>query len=107
MSKGGWHEFDDPQQTAITNKGSSKCSKEERKVRVQKMRNGKKGKTVTVIRGLELAHAELKELLKTLKKLCSTGGTIKERDIELQGDHVEVTLALLIQKGYRPKKSGG
>ena len=107
MPKGSWREFDDPQKTALTNQTPSNTSQSERKVRVQKMRNGKKGKTVTIISGLELAQDELRELLKTLKTKCSTGGTVKESYIELQGDHVAITLAMLLKKGYQPKKSGG
>lgn len=76
-------------------------------VRVQPTRGGKGGKTVTVIRGLELDSKGLKSLLKTLKTKSGTGGTAKDGVIELQGDQVDVVLELLNAEGYRPKRAGG
>jgi len=35
------------------------------------------------------------------------GGTCKDGVLELQGDHVEHVLALLLAEGHRAKRSGG
>ena len=48
---------------------------------------GRKGKGVTLIRGLEVPDSELKLLAKQLKTLCSCGGAVKAGVIEIQGDH--------------------
>jgi translation initiation factor 1 len=76
-------------------------------VRVQPTRGGKGGKTVTVIRGLELDVAGMKALLKKLKTKIGSGGSAKDGVIELQGDQVDLALSLLSDEGYRPKRAGG
>ena len=67
----------------------------------------KKGKVVTVIRGLDLDPAGFKTLLKKLKTRIGSGGTLKGDCIELQGDQVDLALELLTKEGYRPKRAGG
>jgi translation initiation factor 1 len=76
-------------------------------VRIQRETKGRKGKGVTLITGIPLADAELKKLAKTLKQKCGTGGTIKNGVIEIQGDHRDLLLAELQQKGWTVKKAGG
>ena len=61
----------------------------------------KKGKQVTVIRGLH--ESNLPELLVKLKNCCGAGGTIKEQAIEIQGQHAERVRSLLKELGYRVK----
>ncbi|WP_017304927.1 translation initiation factor [Spirulina subsalsa] len=74
---------------------------------IQASRKGRKGKTVTVISGFRCEANTLADLLKELKTQCGTGGTVKENTLEIQGDHKQKLLALLTQKGYRAKISGG
>ncbi|MEM7801031.1 MAG: translation initiation factor Sui1 [Chloroflexota bacterium] len=76
-------------------------------VRVSRETKGRKGKGVTIISGLPLNHNELKALAKELKKKCGSGGTIRERIIEIQGDHRDKLVELLTKKGYTTKKAGG
>ena len=108
MPKGGWQEFsnkDSLQRPSGPEKQPT--AKSQQIVRVQPTRGGKGGKTVTVIRGLELDPNELKALLKKLKTRIGSGGTAKDGLIELQGDQVELALELLTKEGYRPKRAGG
>ena len=59
---------------------------------------GRKGKGVTLVRGLEVPDSELKLLAKQLKTLCSCGGAVKAGVIEIQGDHRSaIELALKTQ----------
>jgi translation initiation factor 1 len=76
-------------------------------VRVGREKQGRGGKTVTVVRGLTLAPAPLAALGKALRTACGTGGTAKEGVLELQGDQVERVLALLAAEGYKVKRAGG
>lgn len=76
-------------------------------VRVQATRAGRKGKTVTVITGFQAKPETLTALLKQLKAQCGTGGTLKEETIEIQGDHKQKILQILLQLGYKAKISGG
>jgi translation initiation factor 1 len=70
-------------------------------------KKGRGGKTVTILRGLQLTEADLKTLGKDLKQACGTGGTVKDGTIEIQGDHREKLAARLKILGYRTKFVGG
>jgi translation initiation factor 1 len=76
-------------------------------VRISRETKGRKGKGVTLIQGLPLPQDELKKLAKKLKQRCSTGGTLKNRTIEIQGDHRETLFEELSKQGYKVKQSGG
>ena len=108
MPKGGWQEFSSADSLQRpSGPAAEPTPKSQQMVRVQPTRGGKGGKTVTVIRGLELDAAGFKALLKRLKTRIGSGGTAKDGVIELQGDQVELTLDLLSKEGYRPKRAGG
>ena len=70
-------------------------------------RKGRGGKTVTVIRDLQLSSEDIKELARDLKQTCGTGGTVKDGIIEIQGDHREKIAARLRVLGYKTKFIGG
>ena len=76
-------------------------------VRIRRETKGRKGKGVTTISGIALAEAELKVLAKQLKQTCSTGGTVKEGVIEIQGDHRQVLKTELEKRGHQVKLAGG
>lgn len=76
-------------------------------VRIFRDSKSRKGKTVTVISGLPLKADELSQMASNLKRLCGSGGAIKEGKIELQGDHREKIAAELKSLGYRVKLAGG
>ena len=61
----------------------------------------KKGKVVTVVRGLSPDESDLPALLATLKAACGAGGTIREELLEIQGRHLERVRDLLKGLGYR------
>jgi len=61
----------------------------------------KKGKTVTVVRGLSVEENDLPALLVTLKTACGAGGTLKDGLLEIQGNHLERIRDLLADVGYR------
>jgi translation initiation factor 1 len=76
-------------------------------VRVSREKAGRGGKTVTVVRGLALDEVALAALSKQLKTACGSGGTVRDGVIEVQGDHADRVLALLVQTGHKAKRSGG
>lgn len=61
----------------------------------------KKGKFVTVIRGLAADETDLPELLSRLKTACGAGGTVKDESLEIQGKHLDGVRDLLTSMGYR------
>lgn len=58
---------------------------EKQKIKIS-LEKRKKGKIVTLLKGLVLTDNDLKELSKSLKNACGTGGTVESGVIELQGD---------------------
>ncbi|NOX57727.1 MAG: translation initiation factor [Planctomycetes bacterium] len=67
----------------------------------------RKGKTVTVVIGLNPIASDLGALLGQLKSGCAAGGTINDGRIEIQGDHRERAVSILQDFGYPAKLSGG
>jgi translation initiation factor 1 len=74
---------------------------------VGRQTKGRKGKGVTVITGVPLPPAELKELGTQLKKRGGSGGTVKDGVIEIQGDHRDRLVEELSGRGWTVKRSGG
>ncbi|HEX2062297.1 MAG TPA: translation initiation factor [Thermoanaerobaculia bacterium] len=72
-------------------------------IRVGLDKKRRAGKTVTVAMGFQHSEETLAALAQTLKKKCGSGGTAKEGDIEIQGDHVAKVKAELVRLGYRVK----
>lgn len=66
------------------------------------------GKAVTVMTNFPPIEAsEKKELVKKMQKSCGVGGTIKDGNIEIQGDKREEVKKILIEAGFKPVFAGG
>ena len=76
-------------------------------VRVGRETKGRKGKGVTVVTGVPLAGDALAALGSELKRLCGSGGTVRDGVIEIQGDHRDALAAELAKRGWTVKRSGG
>jgi translation initiation factor 1 len=74
-------------------------------VRVFREKGGRRGKTVTVVRGLP--GGDLEAVASDLKRQCGSGGAVKHGAVEIQGDHREKVAARLEAQGYRVKLAGG
>ena len=100
MGKKNWIEFDNQEKISeettrvnTFNKGS--------KINISKQKKGKKGKTITLIRGLGTEdEILLKELLKKIKVFCGTGGTLVDSNIQLLGDMVSKSIEFLRKEGF-------
>ena len=70
------------------------------KVTVKKETAGRRGKEVSVIRSITHNPQVIEKLEKKLKTQLVSGGTIKGKVIEIQGDHVERIKKILAKEGY-------
>ncbi len=61
------------------------------------------GKTVIVVHDFapQITHTQIESLATKLKKACGCGGTVKDREIEIQGDQPGKIRALLEAEGFR------
>ena len=100
MGKKDWIEFENKEN--IYQKPKEENPRKILKINISKQKKGKKGKTITLIKGLGIKNVtEVKELLKKLKVFCGTGGTVIGEDIQLQGDMVNKSIEFLRNEGFQ------
>ena len=69
---------------------------------------GRGGKTVTVVKNfVGIGLPEKEQLAKTMQRACGTGGTVKDGQIEIQGDKREEVARILAEANFRPVFAGG
>ena len=91
--------------TSAPEENAGKVTSRGRRIEVHRCKGGN-GKWMVKVIGL--VHAkEVEELAKTLKKSLAAGGTVRDREIEIQGDHRDKVLAFLKKKGYQAVPVGG
>jgi translation initiation factor 1 len=78
-------------------------AKEQQQILI-KLSKRRYGKEVTLIEGIDMGEINLDELAKYLKSKLACGGTVKNKIIELQGNHVNRVKELLIKKGFNPER---
>ena len=101
MGKKNWIEFGN-QENIFQEKPKEKNLTKRPKINISRQKKGKKGKTVTLIKGLGISNeTEVKELLKKMKVFCGTGGTVIGEDIQLQGDMITKSIAFLRNEGFQ------
>jgi translation initiation factor 1 len=96
-------------ETGETSAPKALAAEMERKTKGARIRIEKRasGRVVTVIAEVPGTPSEIEALAKLLKTRCGTGGSIKDLDIELQGDRREVAQAVLREKRIPHKLAGG
>ena len=102
MGKKNWIEFDNQEKKSEETAKVDDAVNKKSKINISKQKKGKKGKTITLIRGLGTEdEILLKELLKKIKVFCGTGGTLIDTGIQLQGDMVMKSIEFLRKEGFR------
>ena len=78
------------------------------RVDIIRQKAGRGGKTVTVIKGfVGIGLPEKEQLAKAMQKTCGTGGTVKNGQIEIQGDKRAEVARILTEANFRPVFAGG
>ena len=80
--------------------------KEQQRIRIR-LETRKFGKATTIIDGMDDKNTNLQSVAQKLKTYCACGGTHKNGQIMLQGDHRDRIIAELEDMGYRVKRAGG
>ncbi len=89
------------------NEGIDPVSSGKQTLKVWLEKNSRGGKTVSIIKGYIGSEEELEKLGKLLKTRLGVGGSVKDGEILVQGDHRERILKILTDLGYQAKKAGG
>jgi translation initiation factor 1 len=86
----------------------STARKNRGRVDIVRQKAGRGGKTVTVIKGfIGIGLPEKERLARAMQKACGTGGTVKDGQIEIQGDKREEVARILTEANFRPVFAGG
>ncbi len=80
---------------------------DEQDLRIWLDKKNRGGKTASVVKGFIGSQDDLKDLAKVLKSKCGVGGSAKDGEIIIQGDHRDKILKILIDSGFKVKKAGG
>ena len=89
---------DDSQEEADT------LPKNQQKLRLNMERAGRGGKTVTLVKGFIGSDKDINALCKLLKQKCGVGGSVKDGEIIIQGDHRQRLVEILKKEGYTQTK---
>ena len=89
---------DDSQEEADT------LPKNQQKLRLNMERAGRGGKTVTLVKGFVGSDKDINALSKLLKQKCGVGGSVKDGEIIIQGDHRQRLVDILKKEGYTQTK---
>ena len=89
---------DDSQEEADT------LPKNQQKLRLNMERAGRGGKTITLVKGFVGSDKDINALCKLLKQKCGVGGSVKDGEIIIQGDHRQRLVEILKKEGYTQTK---
>jgi translation initiation factor 1 len=99
-----------PASASVSKPASAKPAPAKNRGRVDLKRTtaGRGGKTVTIVTGfMGIGLPEKESLCKKMRSACGCGGTVKDGDIEIQGDQRDTIARILTEAGFRPVFAGG
>ena len=94
--------------SAPAGKPTAAAAKNRGRVEIRRETGGRGGKTVTVVSGfVGIGLPEKEQLAKRMRAACGCGGTVKDGNLEIQGDQRETIAQILSDAGFRPVFAGG
>lgn len=84
--------------------GQNTLPKNQQKLRLYMERAGRGGKTVTIVKFFIGSDEDMQTLCKLLKQKCGVGGSVKDGEIIIQGDHRQRLIDILKTEGYTQTK---
>jgi translation initiation factor 1 len=98
-----------PESSGADSAPRAKPAKKNRgRVDILRVKAGRGGKTVTVVKNfVGIGLPEKEQLARAMQKACGTGGTVKDGQIEIQGDKREEVARILVEANFRPVFAGG
>jgi translation initiation factor 1 len=97
-----------PADAAPTDAKPKPARKNRGRVDILRVKAGRGGKTVTVVRNfVGIGLPEKEQLARAMQKACGTGGTVKDGQIEIQGDKRTEIAQILIEANFHPVFAGG
>jgi translation initiation factor 1 len=98
-----------PRLTGSLAQNATKSAKKNRgRVDILRVKAGRGGKTVTVVKNfIGIGLPEKEQLARVMQRACGTGGTVKNGQIEIQGDKREEVARILTEANFHPVFAGG
>lgn len=109
LSSEGLPPAPEPVPTVAAPPTAAKPAKKHRgRVDILRVKAGRGGKTVTVVKNfVGIGLPEKEQLAKAMQKACGTGGTVKNGQIEIQGDKRTEVARILAEANFHPVFAGG
>jgi translation initiation factor 1 len=98
-----------PESSPVDSTPQAKPAKKNRgRVDILRVKAGRGGKTVTVVKNfVGIGLPEKEQLARAMQKACGTGGTVKNGQIEIQGDKRAEVARILTEANFHPVFAGG
>ena len=97
-----------PENPPIPSTAIKPAKKHRGRVDILRVKAGRGGKTVTVVKNfVGIGLPEKEQLAKTMQRACGTGGTVKNGQIEIQGDKRDEVARILTEANFHPVFAGG